>query len=324
MNSSVGSRENTRKGHNLPDAAGRAASGLAVAALLTGALLLSVGPRPVAAQNTSPKPATAAAKPDQAGGGAASAKAPAAKKPAAKSAAGQGAGEEKSAVGYAIGVSVGSELKRSGFTPEAISTERLAAGLRDALGGKVQMSQEYQQTIMGALKTAHENAAANRAKEAEPNHAAAATFLAENAKKKDVVTTQSGLQYKVIAPGSGEPPKPGDLVTVNYRGTLLSGTEFDASAKHGGPATFPSNQVIPGWQEALALMKPGAKYQLWIPPKLAYDLDSPPSIPPGSMLIFDVELLGIKPAAGAAGPGAGAGAEAGAQPKAAQPAKPPK
>jgi FKBP-type peptidyl-prolyl cis-trans isomerase len=83
---------------------------------------------------------------------------------------------------------------------------------------------------------------------------------------------------------------------------LLNGTEFDSSAKHGGPATFPSNGVIKGWQEALALMKPGAKYQLWIPPALAYDVESPPTIPPGSMLIFDVELLSIKPSAAAAPP----------------------
>jgi FKBP-type peptidyl-prolyl cis-trans isomerase FklB len=158
------------------------------------------------------------------------------------------------------------------------------------------MSQEYQLTIMSMLRKAHEAKAA-------PNHAAAAAFLAENGKKKDIITTASGLQYKVITPGSGDPPKPGDMVTVNYRGTLLNGTEFDSSAKHGGPATFPSNGVIPGWQEALALMKPGAKYQLWIPPKLAYDLNSPTAaIPPGSMLIFDVELVSIKPA-GSAAPG---------------------
>jgi FKBP-type peptidyl-prolyl cis-trans isomerase len=323
MNSSVGSREKTRKGHNPPNAA----NGLAVAALLTGALLLGAGPRPAAAQTPAPKPDTAAAKPAQAAGDAAAAKAPTAKKPAAKAAAGAGATDDKSAASYAIGVSVGSELKRSGFTAEGISSERLAAGLRDAVSGKVAMSPEYQATIMGALKKAHENALANRAKEAEPNHTAAATFLAENAKKKDIVTTSSGLEYKVIAPGSGDPPKPGDMVTVNYKGTLLNGTEFDSSSKHGGPATFPSNQVIPGWQEALALMKPGAKYQLWIPPKLAYDLESPPSIPPGSMLIFDVELVSIKPAGAAMGPGGagagpgGAGAGAGAAGKPAQPPK---
>lgn len=277
--------------------------GLVTATLVAGALLLAGGPGLAAAQNASPK-AAAPAKADQSAADAPAASGANAKKPAAKKAgAGPSATNEKSNASYAIGVSVGSELKRSGVSAEDISSERLAAGLHDALSGKAEMSQEYQQAIMGTLRKAHDTAMANRAKQAEPNHAAAAAFLAENGKKKDVVTTSSGLEYKVITPGSGEPPKPGDLVTVNYRGTLLNGTEFDSSAKHGGPATFPSNQVIPGWQEALALMKPGAKYQLFIPPKLAYDVDSPASIPPGSMLIFDVELVSIKPAGAAAGPG---------------------
>jgi len=278
----------------------KVANGLAAAALLAGALLLSAGASPAHAQNAG----TTAAQPAQGS---------TAKKPAAKGAptaagekkgagAAAGATSEKAQASYAIGVSVGAELHRSGVAVEDISPERVAAGLRDALGGKTQMSQEYQQSIMGMLRKAHEQQASVRAKEAEPNHTAAAAFLAENGKKKDVVTTSSGLEYKVLTPGSGEPPKPGDMVTVNYKGTLLNGTEFDSSAKHGGPATFPSNGVIKGWQEALALMKPGAKYQLWIPPALAYDVESPPTIPPGSMLIFDVELLSIKPAAAAAPP----------------------
>lgn len=294
MNCVVGSRENTPK-PILTDT-GRAANGLAVAALVAGAFLIGAGVSPAQAQNTAP--ATAPAK-----AAGSSTAAPAAKKPAAKGAAAGTA--DKANASYAIGVSVGAELKRSSVPPEEISAERVAAGLRDALTGKTEMSAEYQQTIMGMLRKAHEAQVAARSKEAEPNHAKAAAFLAENGKKKDVVTTASGLEYKVSAAGSGEPPKPGDMVTVNYRGTLLDGTEFDASAKHGGPATFPSNGVIKGWQEALALMKPGAKYQLWIPPQLAYDVESPPSIPPGSMLIFDVELVSVKPA-GSAGPAAGA------------------
>lgn len=303
MNCAVGSTPNTSplQRHPLTDTgrSARVANGLATAALLAGALLLSVGASPAQAQNAG---ATAAAQPAQGS----TAKKPTAKAGAAaageKGAAGGGAASEKSQASYAIGVSVGAELHRSGVAVEDISAERVAAGLRDALGGKTQMSQEYQQSIMGMLRKAHEQQAAVRAKEAEPNHKAAAAFLAENGKKKDVVTTASGLEYKVITPGSGEPPKPGDMVTVNYKGTLLNGTEFDSSSKHGGPATFPSNGVIKGWQEALALMKPGSKYELWIPPALAYDVESPPSIPPGSMLIFEVELLSIKPAAAAAPP----------------------
>jgi FKBP-type peptidyl-prolyl cis-trans isomerase FkpA len=302
MNCAVGSSPNTSPLQRNPLAdtgrSARVANGLAAAALLAGAFLLSAGASPAQAQNAG---ASAAAQP---------AHGSTAKKPAAKggsAAAGEkgvaaGPASEKSQASYAIGVSVGAELHRSGVAMEDISAERLAAGLRDALGGKAEMSQEYQQSIMAMLRKAHEQQAAVRAKEAEPNHKAAAAFLAENGKKKDVVTTASGLEYKVLAPGSGEPPKPGDMVTVNYKGTLLNGTEFDSSAKHGGPATFPSNGVIKGWQEALALMKPGSKYELWIPPSLAYDVESPPTIPPGSMLIFDVELLSIKPATAGAPP----------------------
>jgi FKBP-type peptidyl-prolyl cis-trans isomerase len=293
MSCVVGSRANSRKNRHSVTGLARATEGLGLAALLTGALLMSPGTSHAVAQTSSnPVPQSSA---ESSGGSPAAKSAPGAKKSAGKTGktAGAAATDEKSKASYAIGVSVGSELLRSKISPDSISSERIAAGVRDALSGKAQMSPEYQQAIIAMMRDA-------RNKEAEPNHAAAAAFLAENGKKKDVVTTSSGLEYKVITPGSGEPPKPGDMVTVNYRGTLLNGTEFDSSAKHGGPATFASNQVIPGWQEALSLMKPGSKYQLFIPPKLAYDLDSPPSIPPGSMLIFDVELLSVKPS-GAAG-----------------------
>jgi FKBP-type peptidyl-prolyl cis-trans isomerase len=238
----------------------------------------------VSAQNAAPAAAQSAP-----------ATAPATKKPAAKAPAAAAAATPKSQGSYAIGVSVGENLRRAKVSTDSVSVERLAQGIKDSLAGKVQMSQEYQAAIMTLIQGA-------RTAAAEPNHAAAAAFLAENGKKPGVITTASGLQYKVITPGSGENPKPTDQVSVNYRGTLLDGTEFDASAKHGGPAKFPVNGVIPGWQEALVLMKPGAKYQLWIPPKLAYDLDSPPMIPPGSLLVFDVDLLSVAPPAAAATP----------------------
>jgi FKBP-type peptidyl-prolyl cis-trans isomerase FkpA len=279
---------------------------LTVAAFVAGALMF--GASASQAQNAAPaasqaKPAASSTTEPAAGTSTAAKKPAAAGAAGAKGTAAAGSASEKSQASYAIGVSVGSELRRSNINAEDISADRIAAGLRDAMAGKTQMSQEYQQTIMSFLRKAHEAQLASRAKDAEPNHAAAATFLAENGKKQGVVTTPSGLEYKVLTPGNGASPKPGDMVTVNYRGTLLNGTEFDASAKHGGPATFPSNGVIPGWQEALALMKTGEKVQLWIPPKLAYDLESPPNIPPGSMLIFDVELLSIKPGEAATPPG---------------------
>jgi FKBP-type peptidyl-prolyl cis-trans isomerase len=252
-------------------------NGLAVAVLLAGAPLAQ-------AQNAPPPAAPAASSP-----GPATAKKPAAKTPATEGAATAKAPANPKIQGsYALGVSMGEQLHRAGLTNDSVAVERIAQGLRDALSGKAKMTEADQESIASLVRGA-------RAGAGEANHAAAAAFLAENAKKKDIVTTASGLQYKVITAGSGESPKPTDQVSVNYRGTLLDGTEFDSSYKRGQPATFPVNGVIPGWQEALVLMKPGSKYELYIPPKLAYDLESPPSIPPGSMLKFEVELLSVKP-----------------------------
>jgi FKBP-type peptidyl-prolyl cis-trans isomerase FkpA len=194
-----------------------------------------------------------------------------------------------SADSYSMGVSMGEQLHASGVTPQDVSSQRLAAGVQDALTAKVKLTPEDEQHITGLLSRAREQAG-------ETNHRAATAFLAENGRKKDIVTTASGLQYKVLAGGSGAPPKATDQVVVNYRGTLMDGTEFDSSYKRGEPATFPVDHVIHGWTEALQLMKPGAKYQLFVPPALAYDLQSPPGsgIPPGSLLVFDVELLSVK------------------------------
>ncbi len=120
-------------------------------------------------------------------------------------------------------------------------------------------------------------------------------FLAANAKKEGVLTTASGLQYKVIKSGNGESPKLSDTVKVHYHGTLIDGTVFDSSVQRGQPVSFPVGGVIPGWVEALQLMKVGDKWQLFIPAKLAYGDQSPsPTIPPNSVLIFEVELLDIQ------------------------------
>ena len=121
-------------------------------------------------------------------------------------------------------------------------------------------------------------------------------------------TTASGLQYKVEKEGTGAQPKPTDMVTVNYRGTLIDGTEFDSSYKRGQPATFPVNGVIKGWTEALQLMKQGAKYQLFIPSSLAYgERAMGPDIGPNSTLIFDVELVGCEAASNTRATGCSAG-----------------
>ena len=193
----------------------------------------------------------------------------------------------KAQASYSLGVSMGDQLHHLGLTGDSIAPERLTQGLRDALAGKVSMTPGDQENIANFVKAARNNLA-------DSNRAAAKAFLAENGKKKDVVTTASGLQYHVIAPGDGASPAATDEVTVNYRGTLLDGTEFDSSYKRGQPASFPVNGVIQGWREALVLMKPGAKWELFIPPNLAYDVNSPPAIPPGSMLKFEVELIKVK------------------------------
>jgi FKBP-type peptidyl-prolyl cis-trans isomerase len=231
--------------------------------------------------------------------------APATSTPAKKAAAGTGTAKseasDKSAVSYSLGVSMGQQLHENLIKPDQISTERLAQGVRDALSGKAKLSDADRERIVGLLRGAHEAGA-------EVNHRAAAQFLAENSHKPGVMTTASGLQYKVLQQGTGESPKATDEVTVNYKGTLVDGTEFDSSYKRGQPVNFPVNRVIPGWSEGLQLMKVGGKYQLFVPPQLAYDLRSPPGsqIPPGAMLIFEVELLGTKaqaPPASAAHPG---------------------
>jgi len=284
MNFAVGSRENTspmeRRRRN-PFTVSRVVSGLIAAALVSSATLVSAqnGAAPAAAPAGTAAPATAK------------------KSTAAKSGAKTADTSPKSQGSYAIGVSVGENLSRAKVGADQVSVEQIAQGIRDTLAGKAKMSQEYQSQIMALIQGARLSAA-------EPNHKAAAAFLADNGKKPGIQITASGLQYKVVTAGSGESPKATDQVQVNYTGKLLDGTVFDASERHGGPATFGVNQVIPGWTEALQLMKPGAKFQLWIPPKLAYDVDSPPTIPPGSLLVFDVELVSIKPPAAMAPPGA--------------------
>ena len=122
-------------------------------------------------------------------------------------------------------------------------------------------------------------------------------FLAENAKKPGVQTTASGLQYQVLQAGDGPKPKATDTVRVNYRGTLLDGTEFDASAQHGGPAKLPLPQMVEGWKERIPLMPVGSKYRFWIPANLGFGEQGTPGgpIPPNATLVFDVELLGIGP-----------------------------
>ena len=214
---------------------------------------------------------------------------PAAKPPAGKPAAAAPAADPKTQGSYSIGLTMGTQLRSVGLSKDTVNIERLIAGLRDSLNGTAQPGAADNERVNALIEQA-------RSSQGNANSTAAKSFLTENGKKKDVVTTKSGLQYKVVTKGAGNSPKPVDEVTVHYRGTLLDGTEFDSSIKRGQPATFPVNGVIQGWQEALQLMKPGSKYELFIPPDLAYGANSPPPIPPNSLLKFDVELISIKPA----------------------------
>lgn len=190
---------------------------------------------------------------------------------------------------YSVGLVFGNQLRGAGLA-EALSVDAVVRGLKEGLAGKT-LGADDKEHAMQLVRSGRDVLA-------ERNHAAARDYLAQNAKGPGVTTIDSGLQYQVIDAGEAKSasPLPGDRVTVHYRGRLIDGTEFDSSDAHAQAASFNVNSVIKGWREALLLMKPKAKWRLFIPPELAYDLNSPPAIPPGSALIFDVELLKIEPA----------------------------
>lgn len=202
----------------------------------------------------------------------------------------------KEQAGYLFGLTFGEQLHSIGVGTD-VTPESIDRGLKDGLGGKKSTPAERQQV--------QEFARASMLAQGAHNKAAAQEFLSRNGKEKGVTTTPSGLQYKVLAAGDAKAPAitAADQATVNYRGKLLDGTEFDSSYSRGTPATFPVGGVIKGWQEALVLMKPGAKWQLFVPPELAYGANPRPGIPSNSLLVFDVEVLSVK-SSGAASPGA--------------------
>ncbi len=196
---------------------------------------------------------------------------------------------------YGIGLSIGKSFKAQSadFDPELVSK-----GIKDGIGGGKALLTDaqikeaigaFQEELASRQATAAKGAAEKNAKEGEK-------FLAENKKKDGVVTTKSGLQYKVLTKGTGKSPKKSDTVTTNYEGTLVDGTVFDSSIKRGEPASFPVDGVIAGWTEALQLMKVGDKWQLFIPSELAYGDHPRPGGPigPNATLIFEIELLDIK------------------------------
>ena len=197
--------------------------------------------------------------------------------------------DEAARMQYALGYQLGRDLTAVESRPQD-----LLKGLEDGRSGaKARLTDEE---LSAALAGLQQKVSEQRAKEqqaaSEKASAAGKLYLAANAKKPGVTTTSSGLQYRVITPGTGKTPTASDTVTVNYKGTLVDGTEFDSSYKRGQPATFPVTGVIPGWTEALQLLKVGSKVELAIPPELAYGTNGPLA---NQVLLFEVELLSAAP-----------------------------
>jgi FKBP-type peptidyl-prolyl cis-trans isomerase FklB len=200
---------------------------------------------------------------------------------------------QKDKASYAIGLDMGNSLKKNEID---VNPDILFRGIKDAMSGGKQLltEQEIKDVITALQKDLQAKQQEKMKVLAEKNKKEGESFLAENKKKDGIITLASGLQYKIIKNGGGKMPKATDSVTVNYRGTLIDGSEFDSSIKRGQPATFQVSGVIPGWTEALQLMREGSKWQLFIPSNLAYgERGAGGTIGPNAVLIFEVELISI-------------------------------
>jgi len=200
---------------------------------------------------------------------------------------------------YAIGVNIGHNMKSQGID---VNPAIVAQGLKDALSGSklLMTEQEAQAVLVKGREEMMKKVEQERQVAGMKNKQEGEAFLAANKAKEGVVTLPSGLQYKILTPGTGPKPTATDTVVCDYRGTLVNGKEFDSSYKSGKPATFPVGNVIKGWSEALQLMPVGSKWQLYIPSNLAYGergAGNAGEIPPNATLIFDVELKSIQPKA---------------------------
>ncbi|HXC34590.1 MAG TPA: FKBP-type peptidyl-prolyl cis-trans isomerase [Candidatus Acidoferrales bacterium] len=201
---------------------------------------------------------------------------------------------DKERESYAMGMYFGTGWKKNGVD---VDLDTLMRGIKDAQsGGATLMTEDQMRSQLMALQR---NVMANRQKvqsqEGQQNEQEGEAFLARNKTQSGVVTLPDGLQYKIIQDGTGATPGPNDMVTVNYRGTFVNGTEFDSSIKRGHPAEFPVTGVIPGWTEALEKMKVGSKWDVYVPSNLAYGPNGrQPLVGPNETLIFEVELLGVK------------------------------
>jgi FKBP-type peptidyl-prolyl cis-trans isomerase FklB len=216
--------------------------------------------------------------------------------------------DQKQKMSYSIGMNVGNNIKRSGVE---LDLDVLTGAIKDVMAGKELKltDQQAQEAITAYQQEMRTKMAEEQRKMADKNHAEGDAFLAENKKKPEVKilpvpvnigtnATTAELQYKVITDGTGEMPKSNDMVSVNFKGTLVNGKEFDSTAKHGGqPSKYTVNRGVPrGWTEALQRMKVGSKWELYIPAALAYGDQGfrPNSIEPGSTLIYELELVSIE------------------------------
>jgi FKBP-type peptidyl-prolyl cis-trans isomerase len=212
------------------------------------------------------------------------------------------------ALGYRIGEQIAAEHKEMG-TP--VDFAALAKGLADATtGAKPQLDEAgFRRALAGledAMQRQQEAFAARMQAAAKANLEKGRKFLAENGGRKGVTTLPSGLQYEVLVEGAGPKPSADHDVIAHYRGTRIDGSEFDGTDPKGEPASFPLRAVVPGWREALPLMKAGSKWRIYLPPELGYGPQgSPPAIEPNEVLVFEIQLIGSKP--GAAPPGGGPG-----------------
>lgn len=201
--------------------------------------------------------------------------------------------DERTQIGYSIGVNIGQSLVMQGLSDD-IDMDAFVAGFSDILAGEPQLSDEQ---MMQALTNFQQQLMDRQQAEDDAARADSAAFLASNAQAEGVTTTASGLQYLVLESGaaSGTSPQMTDSVLAHYEGRFVDGAVFDSSIERGEPAQFVLNQVIPGWTEGLQLMKPGDKWRLFIPADLAYGPSGSGPIPPHSTLVFDVELLEVNP-----------------------------
>jgi FKBP-type peptidyl-prolyl cis-trans isomerase FklB len=196
---------------------------------------------------------------------------------------------DETRVSYGIGRQLGDQLRDN--PPPGVNLDAILAGLTDAFGG--QASRVSQEEMAASFKVIREIMQAEAAAKAEAAAGAGKHYLAENARREGVTTLDSGLQFEVITAGEGAQPTRESNVRTHYHGMLIDGTVFDSSYDRGEPAEFPVGGVIAGWTEALQLMKAGSKWRLHVPSELAYGAQGVGSIPPHSVLVFDVELLDV-------------------------------